>query len=702
MNPTFHRKEGHILQTGNERVLIIDDDPEIQNAYRLVLAPEPESHNSSRTRLAQLLPLDRKDHPLASPRFDLDFAGQGPEGVALAASALERKQPFAVAFIDIRMPPGFDGMETAARIRRIDPDMEIVVVTAFSDRSRDEIVHAVGSPEKLLFLRKPFDPEELLQMALSLTAKWNLARQAEAHKAALAESEARFRALVETTSDWVWETDARGNFTYCSPLCETIYGYHPQELVGQPLFERLIHPEEIADGRALFNECVEAVQGFTNIERRSLTKDGKVIHIEFSGMPVIAENGRVTGFRGIDRDITRRKIIERERRELEAQYRQSQKLEALGTLAGGIAHDLNNVLTPIMGGAQLSLLKLDPGHPIYDNLKTIETGVQKAAELIHQILAFSRKQVMATRPLNLTRLIMDFSVMLRRLIREDIHLTFSLNDELWTIEADKNQMEQVLINLVVNAMDAVAEGGQIGIQTTNQVILKPTPLSTGSRLLPGGYTVLSVSDNGMGMDAATMGRIFDPFFTTKENGRGTGLGLSTVYGIVKQHGGEIQVQSSPGRGTHFDIYFRRSQSSVETGETDDLKVVDGGRETILLVEDNPDVRSVARTSLKHYGYRVIEAANGTEAVQVFKNLDGRIDLLFTDVVMPAMGGQTLAESLRIQKPGLPVLFMSGHSFEINTKELAAIDGNDFIQKPFKPLDLAQKVRRMLDGVNRRK
>jgi two-component system, cell cycle sensor histidine kinase and response regulator CckA len=701
MNPASHGKEDNILNTGNNRVLIIDDDPEIQKAYRLVLAPEPDNRNSSQTMLAHLLPQERAADPPSPPQFDLGFAGQGPDGVALAAAALEKKQPFAVAFIDIRMPPGFDGMETAARIRRIDPDVEIVVVTAFSDRSRDEIVHAVGCPEKLLFLRKPFDPEELLQMALSLTAKWYLSSQAEAHKAALAESESRFRALVETTSDWVWETDAEGRFTYCSPLCETIYGYKPHELVGQPLFDRLAHPEEITEGQALFNQCVEAMEGFQNIERRSLTRDGQVIHIESSGMPVVAENGRVTGFRGIDRDITRRKIIEKEQRELEAQYRQSQKLEALGTLAGGIAHDLNNVLTPIMGGAQLSLLKLDPGHPIYDNLKTIEAGVQKAAELIHQILAFSRKQVMTTQPVNLTTLITDFSVMLRRLIREDIHLTFSLKDALWIIEADKNQMEQILINLVVNAMDAVAEGGQIGIHTANQTVTKSTLLPTGSRLLPGRYVVLAVSDNGMGMDPVTMGRIFDPFFTTKENGRGTGLGLSTVYGIVKQHGGEILVESAPGKGTRFDIYFRRSQSSVAAGETSDPQAVDGGRETILLVEDNSDVRDVARTSLKHYGYRVIEASNGTEAVRVFNKLEGRIDLLFTDVVMPAMGGQSLAESLRIHKPGLPVLFMSGHPFEINTKELAALDGNDFIQKPFKPLELAQKVRRMLDATDRK-
>ncbi len=805
------------MNTDNNRVLIIDDDPEIRDAYRLVLSPEQEVEKSSIAQLTRLLDNGRILKPSAPFSFELGFASQGSEGVAIAESALQNSQPFAVAFIDIRMPPGFDGMETAARIRRIDPHMEIVIVTAYSDRSREEIVRAVGAPEKLLFLRKPFDPEELIQMALSLTAKWNLARQAEEQKnelqtvlmttpaaiftvdqdqcvtswnpaaeqitgftvaqvlgqpciirqigesktcqncfledrdaadrqqevqiidnhgvprtllktgtciknrqggivrvvesfwditarkaaeAALAESEARFRALVEATSDWVWETDAAGCFTYCSPLCATIYGYQPNELVGRPIFENLVHPEEIAESRALFHQSVEKKCGFHNIERRSLTKEGRIIHIESSGMPVLSEDGRVVGFRGIDRDITKRKVIEKERHELETQYRQSQKLEALGTLAGGIAHDLNNVLTPIMGGAQLSLMKMQPGHPIYDNLKTIEEGVQRAAELIHQILAFSRKQVMATKPLNLTHLINSFAAMLRRLIREDIHLDFSLDEALWTIEADKNQMEQILINLVVNARDAVAEGGEITIKTANRPVPGRFNEHTDRRLGPGPYVVMSVCDNGMGMDQTTLSRIFDPFYTTKEEGKGTGLGLSTVYGIVKQHGGEIQVDSARGKGTCFDIYFPKTENCLESGEQREDQPVCGGQETILLVEDNPDVRDVARVSLNHYGYRVIEASNGIEGVRIFEELQGRIDLLFTDVVMPAMGGQTLSEALREHKTDLPVLFMSGHSYDVNTKKLAEMEGNDFIQKPFKPMDLAQKIRRMLDNARK--
>lgn len=802
------------MKMRNNRILIVDDDIEIQDVYRMVLSPGHEDRTSSNAKPARLLGNDGMPDTTQSPRFELGFSSQGIDGVALAASALEKNQPFSVAFIDIRMPPGIDGMETAVRIRRIDPNIEIVIVTADSERSRKEIVRAVGAPEKLLFLRKPLDSEELIQMALSLTVKWDLSRQADQHKneletvlmttpaaiftvdanqhitswnpaaeqitgymadqvlnhpcildrigtekgcggcflqgshtsnqhhevqivdakgelrtvlkkasritnrkgrivrlvesfwditarkaaeAGLAESEARFRALVETTSDWVWETDATGRFTYCSPLCEAIYGYQPRELVGGLLFDRLLHPEEVPQGQALFDQCVEQKHGFQNVEHRSLTKAGEIIYIESSGMPVQAENGQITGFRGIDRDITSRKFFEKERRDLELQYRQSQKLEALGTLAGGIAHDLNNVLTPIMGGAQLSLMKLDSSHPIYDNIKTIEEGVQRAADLLHQILAFSRKQVNAPKPLNLSILIKNFAKILRRVIREDIHLAVELDEALWTIEADKNQMEQILINLVVNARDAVADGGKVTIQTANREVPHPNSRDTEGRITPGSYVIMSVQDNGDGMDATTRTRIFDPFYTTKEAGKGTGLGLSTVYGIVKQHGGEIRVDTAPGKGTRFDIYFRRTESSVEPHAQNTRQAVSGGQETILLAEDNAGVRDVIQSSLKLYGYRVIEAANGIEAIQAFEALHGGIDLLFTDVVMPAMGGPTLAETLREHRPGLPVLFMSGHPFDVNTKKLAEIAGNDFIHKPFKPLDLIRKIRRMLDG-----
>ncbi|MCP4694919.1 MAG: PAS domain S-box protein, partial [Desulfobacterales bacterium] len=523
------------MTAGNKRILVIDDDLEIWKAYKAVLEPERVANVGAQQKLGRLLSLDPDEDLDAEPRsdsspvFQVRFAAQGQEGYALVKEAIAESMTFAAAFIDIRMPPGWDGMETAARIRQIDPNIEIVIVTAYSDRSRHEISATVGAPEKLLFLRKPFDPEELTQMALSLTEKWNLARKEEAQRrelqtvlrttpaaiftvdangrinswnpsaeritgytaeevvgkpcifkrmnervcgecpmddrnyldkshesnivdkmgrtriisksisyirdgsghvinavesfwditarkeaeAALQESEIRFRSLVETTSDWVWEIDADGRFTYCSPLCEMIYGYSPEELLGKSMFDVLIAPEEIDHCGEVFNRCIQNVCSFQVVERRSLRKDGGLIYIEFSGAPVIGENGEVVGFRGIDRDITERKRIEEERARLEEHYRQSRKMEALGTLAGGIAHDLNNILTPIIGNAQLCLLDMDPGHTCYSKLQDIVKSAETAADLIRQILAFSRKQMLVPSTLDLNKMIADFTKMLR-------------------------------------------------------------------------------------------------------------------------------------------------------------------------------------------------------------------------------------------------------------------------------------------------
>lgn len=797
----------------NNRILVIDDDREIWKAYRGVLAPEEGPGESSGRKLALLLGDALEADRPHGPSFELSFVDQGREGLERVLGANESGSPFAVAFIDVRMPPGWDGMETAARIREIDPNIEIVIVTAFSDRPLEEILKAVGAPEKLLFFRKPFDPEELKQVALSLSGKWNLARQEEDQRnelhtvlttspaaifsvdadrcitswnpaaekitgyseaevkgkpcifsktegiagncncgmelldspddsrevrikdksgcertilksvsrirdkdgrvsrsvesfwditarkeaeAALSDSEARFRALVETTSDWVWELDTTGRFTYCSPLCDMIYGYRPEELLGKELFDVLPAPEEARRFREVFDLCVEEKNSFRNVELRFRRKDGKTIHIESSGAPVMDKGGRVVGFRGIDRDVSKRRKSEEEKERLEAQYRQSQKLEALGTLAGGIAHDLNNVLTPIMGSAQLSLLKLPKESPVHRYLKNIELSAEKAAGLVRQILTFSRSQVLSSKPVDLNELIEDFAPMLRRIILEEVTLEFDLDQSLWTMDADPNQVEQILINLVVNARDAVGEGGRLTVRTRNETVTGESSDSDNPKPPKGSYVVMSVKDNGTGIDSPTLARMYDPFFTTKEAGKGTGLGLSTVYGIVKQHRGHILVDTEPDRGSTFHIYFKRTAGKVEEGDEIVPLPVRGGTETILLVDDNIDVRSVTLSTLEHYGYRVLEAPNGTEALRIFEETSEKIDLLLTDVVMPGLGGRAVAENIGSKQPDLPILFMSGHSFDVTRKELTEKEYVLFIQKPFRPRDLAVMIREMLD------
>ncbi len=799
----------------NNRIIVIDDDREIWKAYEGVLSSREEPSDSSGMQLAMLFEEEESEEKFPDEPFDLTFVSQGREGLERVLAAGESETPFAVAFIDIRMPPGWDGMETAARIRAADPNIEIVIVTAFSDRPLEEILRTVGAPEKLLFFRKPFDPEELKQIALSLTGKWNLARLEEVQRnelqtvlmtspaaifsvdgekritswnpaaekitgyseaevkgkpcifagagcgsegcacgmnsegspmdspddtrevrfrdkggtmrtilksltkvrdkngkvsrgvesfwditarkeaeAALSESEARFRALVETSSDWVWEADTEGTFTYCSPLCAAIYGYRTEELLGRRLFEVLPAPGEEDRFRLVFERCKENKTPFRNLELRFRRKDGSIIHIEASGAPVLDKGGRVTGFRGIDRDISKRRKSEEEKERLEAQYRQGQKLEALGTLAGGIAHDLNNVLTPIMGSAQLSLLKLPEGSPVHRYLKNIELSAEKAAGLVRQILTFSRTEVLASKPVNLNDLIHAFAGMLDRILLEEVTLEFDLGESLWTIDADPNQVEQILINLVVNARDAVPPGGRVTVRTANVEVGEDAPAGTG--VPRGSYVVMSVEDTGTGITPDILARMYDPFFTTKEAGKGTGLGLSTVYGIVKQHRGHIRVDTEPGRGTVFHVYFASCAAKVEEGDETAPPPVRGGTETILLVDDNLDVRSVTLSTLEHYGYRVLAASSGTEALGIFDRDEAAVDLLLTDVVMPGLGGRAVAENIGSKQPNLPILFMSGHAFDVTRKELTEKEHVSFIQKPFRPRDLAVRIREMLD------
>lgn len=800
----------------NRRILIIDDDVEIWKSYQTVLAPEQDNLHSSGNRIVQLLESESDISPRTSSDFRLRFAHQGQEGFGLVQEALSERMPYALAFIDVRMPPGWDGMKTAKKIRKIDPDIEIVIVTAYSDRSREEIVRAVGKSDKLLFLRKPFDVEELYQVALALTEKWTIgqleksqrhdletvlntspvaiftvdssckilswnptaeqitgysaedvvghpcimkkislkqcdecpienqdisstsvlcreheisdrsgnkrfisrkvtfARDAKGHivkgvenfwditdrkeaEQALQNSETRFRSLVETTNDWVWEMDNDGRYTYCSPICEGLYGYLPEELLGRQIFETLLPPDEVAQFELIFNQCVNKSKGFQNIERRSITKDGYIIHIESNGSPVLDAAGNLKGFRGIDRDITSRKKNAEEKALLEEQFRQSQKMEVLGTLAGGIAHDFNNVLTPIMLNTQLSMVGLDRNTPLYHHLLDINKSAEKAAALIRQILSFSRKQVLMHRTLDLNAVISDFTKMLGRLVREDIELKLDLSENLWTINGDTSHLEQILINLVVNARDAIRGNGEIVIRTSNLETSGSTLEDIKNRPISGSYAVLSVSDNGTGMDKSTLKHAFDPFYTTKESGRGTGLGLSLVHGIISQYDGHIRIETEPGKGSSFSVYFKKSDKPVDTTEEQEVELVKGGEETILLVEDNMEVRIVTMTTLENYGYNVIAASNGKDAIQLYKDAEGAIDLLLTDVVMPGLSGQAVAQQLRSLRQDLPTLFISGHPYDPATIKLVGKKNISFMQKPFYPHNIARKVRELLDA-----
>jgi PAS domain S-box-containing protein len=682
------------------KILIIDDDLEIWNAYQRVLKHSDPTGTSAAGKMESLVTRTHSPHN-QHPEFKLFFASQGQEGFSMVQKALAENEPFQTTFIDIRMPPGWDGMRTACHIRKIDPNIEIVIVTAYTDRSREEIVKEVGTPEKLLFLRKPFDPEELFQLALSLSEKWLLGKRETIARNELAASEARFRSLVEATSDFVWEMDISGRFTYCSPLCFELYGYQPNALCGNIFYEILLPEDDIQHHIAMLEQAVANFTKLNGGDRRCLKQDGTEIFIESNGVPIINDHGDIIGFRGIDRDISERVRIQDEKRRLEEQYQQAQKMEAIGTLAGGIAHDLNNVLTPIVGYAELCLLLIGSDHPLSDDLKMIEKSAQKAAALIRQILTFSRKQILSPVVCDLNALIKDFYSMLRRLIREDIRLDLELSESVWPILTDTSQFEQILINLLVNARDAIAGSGRIVIRSANcHIPADKEFLDVENFSFHGDYVLLSIIDTGSGIEQGIVEKIFDPFFTTKGIGQGTGLGLATVYGVTKQQNGHIQVLSHPGEGTTFTIYLPRTDILTSKNNIEEFQQIVGGTETVLLAEDDPTVRSLATAVLKTFGYTVITAVNGLEAEMKFRAAEKKVHLVITDVLMPDMGGNELIHIIRNEKPHIPAIFISGYPRDLTSEKLLDSAHTDFLQKPFKPQLLAKKVRELLDQLQK--
>ena len=396
-------------------------------------------------------------------------------------------------------------------------------------------------------------------------------------------------------------------------------------------------------------------------------------------------------------DRAERKRAEEALRQSEKQFRQSQKMEAVGRLAGGIAHDFNNLLTVIVGYSQVLSTELGPQHPLRGKVdETLRAG-ERAAMLIRQLLTFSRKQSLDPKILSLNTAVTSLESLLRRLIGEDIQLVSKLDSTNGRLRADQAQLEQVLVNLIVNARDAMPKGGMLTIETA-QVELTRSPVYHITPLLPGPYVRLSVGDTGCGMDCQTQSHIFEPFFTTKGEGKGSGLGLSTVFGIVTQCGGAIDVTSRVGHGTRFDLYFPSIESDIlTTAPTQSLGQPQRGTETILLVEDEPSVRMLVRDELRKLGYRVIEAKNGVEACLLATQQAGSLQLLLTDVVMPGMGGRELAQHLSVIKPDLRILFISGYMDDVGIMAGQEEGMSSFLQKPFTPEVLARAVRTLLDA-----
>jgi PAS domain S-box-containing protein len=512
---------------------------------------------------------------------------------------------------------------------------------------------------------------------------------------ALHYSEELYRLIAENTSDLICMVDAEGNFVYVSPSYEETLGYGADDLLGRSLFS-LIHPDERGPIRERFIRSFEG--GYTeNLEWKFQHKDGSWKVFDAVENWIYAGLGERQCAIVVSRDLTERKQAEEALRNSEEQLRQAQKLEAVGQLAGGVAHDFNNILTVILGYSDILMKKTVEGDPNRSRIEEIKRAAERASSLTRQLLAFSRKQVLQPKPFDLNSLITDMSKMLGRLIGEDIDFAVVLTEDVAEVNADPGQIEQVLMNLVVNARDAMPNGGKITIESAiAEIDSSYAMMHVGVQ--PGRYVTLVVSDNGMGMDAETKKHIFEPFFTTKEQGKGTGLGLSTVYGIIKQSGGNIWAYSEPGQGTTFKIYLPQVATVSVQGHFDaETARVAGGTETILLVEDESQIREMAFEFLSESGYRVLVASNGMEALTILNEASGPVHLILTDVIMPQMNGRELTECVASLRPETKVLYMSGYTNDAVVRHGVLDSGTSFIQKPFSPDALGRKVREVLDG-----
>jgi PAS domain S-box-containing protein len=525
------------------------------------------------------------------------------------------------------------------------------------------------------------DKEILTFVARQLASAVEIKR----NEQALRRSEARYRSLVQSSVYGIYRSSMEGRFLDVNPALVAMLGYGSAEEV------LLLDPEKDVFARA--EEHTRLNQEFRHsgrldgIEVKWKRKDSSTITVRISGRAVSSADEPADVLEAIAEDVTDRRV-------LEDQLRQAQKMEAVGRLAGGVAHDFNNLLMVISGYTEVMLTNLDSQHPLHDKARAIQQAADRATTLTRQLLAFSRKQLLELKVVDVNAIVADMERLLRPLIGENVELITKLAPEAGHTRADAGQLEQVLMNLVVNAKDAMPDGGQLAIQT-QKIVVEEGHRRGPTFIRPGIYVLLSVTDTGMGMDKETQSRIFEPFFTTKEMGKGTGLGLSTVYGIVKQSGGYVMVQSEEAHGSTFQIYLPRAEGAAESHSTPAPRVLLGGTETVLLVEDEDSVRQLVRETLISRGYQVLEAEDGEAGLAAATKHEGIIHLVITDVVMPGMGGRELVKHLAQTRPETKVLYLSGYTEDAIISEGTIESGTAFLQKPFTLQNLSRKVREVL-------
>jgi two-component system cell cycle sensor histidine kinase/response regulator CckA len=712
---TLTSQSGQIVKR-KTRILIVDDNRAIHADFRKILcAGQKAELEKMETTLFAAPAAHRR------PAYEINSAYQGEEGLALVEKAREENRPYDLAFMDVRMPPGVDGVETTSRIWQICPDTQIVLCTAYADYSWDEMMAKLSHSDRLVILKKPFDAIEVLQLAAALTEKCRLAQEArnkmdqleakveqrtkvlqktnehlqtqiwERQRAAeaLRESEERYQLLFRENPLPMWVIDLKTlAFLAVNDAAIQGYGYVEEELLGMTLKDlhttddmpKLLERFSDANARRPSN-------GFITRHRK---KDGCMITVEISSR-VIVFDGREAKL-VLANDIT-------EKKKLEAQFLRAQRIEGIGTLATGMAHDLNNILAPILISAGTLRWNLNPDEQ-EKAINRIEVSVKRGAGIIQQVLTCGRSLNGERAAIHAGEVIDEVVRVVTRTFPKDIIVTSQIEPGLWTIMGDRTQIHQVVLNLCVNARDAMPHGGKLNVRARNITVTEARP-ALPSPARPGSYVLLQVSDTGCGITPEDRERIFDPFFTTKEVGKGTGLGLSTVLGIVKSHHGAVMVESEMRQGTTFRAMLPATPEAVKnTAPYVPPELPRGDGEAVLIVDDEPEIVSGMRTMLEQQNYRVLVAKNGLEALAVVHRHSTAIDLVLTDVMMPEMDGVELIRVLRRVHPRLQIVASSGLGTEkggsMRASELEALGVKSFLAKPY----TADKLLEALHGLLR--
>ncbi len=677
------------------RILIVDDNPSIHEDFRKILGVKTAKQSHLDNVESELFGATEK--PAERQGFRIDSAYQGQEAFELVKKSVADGDPYVLMFVDIRMPPGWDGVETLENIWKVAPETQAVVCTAYSDYSWDEMTRRLGQSDNLLILKKPFETVEVLQMAHALSQKWFLGRQAQLRMddldqmvrqrtTELRASEERFsKAFQASPISMAILRHDDGGVIDTNQSFNALTGYSAEALRRKKASDLQLW-SAISESPAFQTASIRLRDKACTLRNR----DESIRQVVVSTEPLSL--GSIPCLLVIVEDMT-------EQLKIEAQLRQAQKMEVIGRMAAGIAHEFNNLLTVIQG--DVGLLQSANPSPVDRNalLEQIMQASQRAATFTRQLLAFSRKQVLQPRVLDVGDLIVRMKKMLARLLGEKFEVQIHRSTDVLCIRADEGGLEQVLMNLVLNARDAMINGGLVEI-STEPVTLDDQAAAKNPEARAGKFACVHVTDHGTGMTPQIISRIFDPFFTTKDVGKGTGLGLSTIHGIVKQHEGWVEVVSEIGKGSTFKVFLPACDATpADPAPAVQSAAPEAGRgEVILVVEDEVTVRDLACIALRKRGYKVLDAANGPEAIEVWKKSSEQIDLLLTDMVMPAgMSGGQLAKDLVERNPKLKIIYTSGYSPEILKQDSLLAQGINFLPKPYDLPALLKAVRLCLDG-----